>query len=773
MRTWSEPEPVDVPAELAQAVGGHPLLAQTLVRRGIRQASTARRFLDPQAFIPSDPLALPGLEIAVERLERAVRQGELVCVWGDFDVDGQTATTMLVGTLRELGGRVSYHIPLRASESHGVNLPGLRQVIDHGARLLLTCDTCIAAQEAVAYARGRGVESIITDHHSLPPQLPDALAVVNPGLLPAGHPLGSLPGVGVAYKLAQALYARFGRETDCERYLDLTALGIVADLAILHGETRYLLLRGLEGLRRTDRLGLRVMLELAELNPAWLSEEHIGYILAPRLNAMGRLGDANPVVEFLLTGDPGRARIMALQLEGLNARRKMLTEQVYRAALGQVEQTPGLLDEAALVLAHPAWPAGVIGIVASRLVERYRKPVILLAAPEGELARGSARSLPGIDITAAIASQAEILASFGGHPMAAGLSIQSERIPEFRRRVSAAVREQGREASAAERLTLDGYLPLSALSLELVADLERLAPFGPGNPPLVLASAGLRLVNQAAVGRSGEHLLLTVEDESGFSQRVIWWQGAEWLAAEPLPEGRFDLAYTVSASTFGGQRELQVQWLSARSEQPAIPELVPERAPLQVIDYREQAYPLAVLQRLQAMGDVLVWGEGETGEKLILCDRLELAPAASLAIWTIPPDYAVLQAALQQVGPQTVYIFKRNPGMDQAEPFLKRLAGLVKYALHARQGQARLSALAAATAQSEAVVLLGLAWLEASGYVRMAHLSGDELALESGAGQPIGDSGQVIAELRALLAETAAFRQYFSRAAKDALIEFD
>jgi len=775
MKTWIEPESVLVPPEMAREVGGHLLVAQTLVRRGVRELTSARIFLDPQAFVPADPFELPGMAAAVERLEQALRKDELICVWGDFDVDGQTATTLLVSTLRDLGARLIYHIPVRASESHGVNLPMLEQVIAQGTRLLLTCDTGIAAHEAVAFARERGVETIVTDHHSLPTQLPPALSVVNPQLLTEGHQLGSLPGVGVAYKLSQALYSRLAGESQCEGNLDLVALGIVADLAHLDGETRYLLQRGLEKLRQPERLGVQMMLELAELNPAWLTEEHIGFILAPRLNALGRLGDANPVVEFLLTDDPGRARIMALQLEGMNLKRKMLTEQVYRGAMAQVEGSPELLDEAVLVLAQPAWPAGVIGIVASRLVERYRKPVILLTSPPGDLARGSARSIAGINITSAIASQRDILAGFGGHPMAAGLSIDPERIPEFRQRVSAAVREQHVEAPLEASLTVDGYLPLSELSLDLVADLERLAPFGPGNPPLVLASTGLHLVNQTTVGRSGEHLLLTVEDEAGVAQKVIWWQGAEWLTLEPLPEGRFDLAYTVRASTYRGQRDLQVEWLLARPEQAVTLEHASERptlapSPAKVIDYRGQAYPLAVLQRLQAEQELLVWGEGQKWEQLATRDRNGLIPAANLVIWTTPPGNVELGVALGKVRPQTVYIFSNDPGMDRSELFLERLAGLVKYALRTRGGATQLSALAAATAQSEAVVLVGLVWLEAHGHVKVTRQSGDELWLETGSGLPSGDRDQVAAQLHTLLAETAAFRAYYSRVDKDVLV---
>ena len=453
---------------------------------------------------------------------------------------------------------------MRARESHGVNIPYLQQVIDQGARLVLTCDTGITAHEAVDYARQRGAEVLVTDHHELPPSLPAARAIVNPRLLPPGHPLSTLPGVGVAYKLAEALYERFGRPECSQDALDLVALGIVADVALLHGDARYLLQRGLDVLRQAQRLGLQAMLELAELAPANLTEEHIGFVLGPRLNALGRLSDANVAVEFFTTRDLARARVIAQQLEGLNAERQLKTSQVYQAALSLIAQDPDLLDPAVLVLAHPSWPAGVIGIVASRLVERFQRPVALIAAPPGDLARGSARSVEGVNITAAIAAQAGLLSGFGGHPMAAGFSLEAGRIPEFRRGLARAVRLQRGEAPPESLLPIDAYLALPDLTLELVSDLERLAPFGPGNPPLVLATRNLKLLSAAPIGREGEHLAMTVEDEQGNTARVLWWQGAGWEQPEAastwlIPPAPARLAESAACSWNGW---ISVRWKS-------------------------------------------------------------------------------------------------------------------------------------------------------------------------------------------------------------------
>ncbi|TET95471.1 MAG: single-stranded-DNA-specific exonuclease RecJ, partial [Dehalococcoidia bacterium] len=534
VKEWLDPQPVEVPEELQTAIGGHPLVAQTLARRGFTEVEPARAFLDPDCYRPAPPTDLPNVTRAAERLEKAIQQGETICVWGDFDADGQTATTLLVSTLRDLAVRqgspqravVQYHIPHRRRESHGVNLPVLKRLIAEGGRLVLTCDTGVTGHEPIAYAQAQGVDVVITDHHDLPPRLPDAHAVVNPKMLPDAHPLRELPGVGVAYKLAQALYDRAGRPEDAAQYLDLVALGIVTDVAVQTRDTRYLLQRGLEALRRTERLGLQVMMESAELNPDWLTEEHIGFVLGPRLNSLGRLADANVAVEFLTTDDLARARILATEMEGLNARRRLLCDQVAQAAEAQIERDPSLLEYGALVLSHPSWPPGVVGIVAGRLAERYGRPAILIATPPGELGRGSARSIPGCNISAAIAAHGEMLDRFGGHPMAAGLAIDPERIPEFRRALSRTVLEMLGQVEEKATLQIDGILPLANLSLDLVEELERLAPFGPGNPPLTLVSSALLLTGHATVGRSGEHLQLIVEDEGDTAQKVIWWQGA-------------------------------------------------------------------------------------------------------------------------------------------------------------------------------------------------------------------------------------------------------
>lgn len=773
MTIWREPADLFVPEDLQAVVGGHPLVARTILQRAVSDPREALAFLDPAEYQPASAFDLPGMELAIQRLLLAVENGEHVLVWGDFDVDGQTATSILASALSALGGKVSWHIPVRARESHGVNIPVLRELLDGGPRILLTCDTGISSHDALAYAAGQGMDVIVTDHHQLPQSLPDVLALVNPQMLPSEHPLASLPGVGVAYKLVEGLFGEAGTGLDCTRYLDLVALGIIADLAIMRGESRYLAQRGLQVMRTTPRLGIQVMLDLAEVQQIYLTEEHVGFEIAPRLNALGRIGDANPAVELLTTADRSLAYSLAYVLESANNQRKLLTSQVLQAALALIEQDRAVLDEPVLVLAHPAWPAGVLGIVANQLVERFHKPAALIAIPQGEVGRGSARSTVGIDITRAISENADLLLNFGGHPMAAGFAIQAENIARFRKKLAFSVARQG--APAEPVLQIDSYLPLTDLTLDLVTDLERLAPFGPGNPGLVLASQRLRLLNQQTIGRSQEHLLLTVEDEQGAASKVIWWQGAGW----PAPADLFDLAYRVRASTFRGQRDIQVEWVDYRLCEPEQAVVIkPER---RVIDLRGEAQALNSLKKLLAEQEgednsqFQVYAEGEAlrqlaAHKIAASSRFNLHSAKTLLVWTAPPETAVWNDLLAVVQPMVVILFCQPQEMPQAEAFLNQLAGFVKFSLKSNAGRLNYQELAAAAGQRQMAVRIGVDWLAAQGLVRIQHGElGDTIFSDAGdVDAPLARG--LLKDLQHVLDETRAYRGYFEKASAEVLL---
>ena len=762
---WEEPAPVDVPAALRDAVGGPPVLAETLVRRGYDTPERARAFLDPRHYRPAPPADLPDMACAADRIERALRDGERIGVWGDFDVDGQTSTTLLVETLRRLGADPVFHIPVRATESHGVGVEELRGFLDKGVTLMLTCDTGVDATESVEYAAGRGVDVIITDHHELPEELPPALAVINPKRIERPHPLRALPGVGVAFQVARELFGRAGRIEESRDLLDLVALGVVADLAEQVDDTRFWLQVGLLVLRRTERIGLQVMMELAELNRETLSEEQISFALGPRLNAIGRLGDANPIVELMTTDSHEAARRQVLQLERMNARRRLLTDQVFDAACDQIEADPGILDNPGLVLFHPDWPPGVIGIVASRLVERFHRPTLLLASPPDGPVRGSARSIAGCNVTAAIAACAELLDGFGGHPMAAGVSLQPERLEPFRRELQGALREQIGDGPPAPRLPIDGVLDLGQTDLGLVDALAGLGPFGPGNRALTFASHGVTIKGVTGVGQGDAHRKVLVADRTGATRSVMWWQSG----GDPPPEGRFDLAYRISARDYRGNRSLQVEWRDARPA--AAPTVIASGTePPAVVDHRAGGDAAGGLTKLMdgLAERPVIWGEDGAAEPASGRDRIE--PAQTLVVWTTPPGRDELQQVLRRAQPRTLHLFAVDPETAPADRFLHCLAGMCKHAMHHHEGRVALGRLAAASAHREATVRAGLAWLAARGDLTVVREDGESVTLADGGQADPEAAARAEADVREMLTETAAYRRFYATTPLDELM---
>jgi single-stranded-DNA-specific exonuclease len=787
-KTWIEPEEISPPPTLIEVVGGHPLVAETLARRGITDPGEAGAFLDPALYTPSPAAELPGLSRCADRIEKAIHDQETILVWGDFDVDGQTSTTLLVEALHNLGASVVYHIPNRAAEGHGIRVQTLADLLSPSPpfpnpyppvepayvspALLLTCDTGISEHEGLAYAQSQEMDVVITDHHELPECLPEVYATVNPHLLQNGHPLGSLPGVGVAYKLVEELYNRRGDTAGTNQYLDLVALGIVADVAEQTGDTRYLLQQGLKQLHNTHRLGLRALYESAQINPERLDEGQIGFGIGPRLNALGRLSDANSIVEFFTTDNPGTAQTHALRLEGLNQERRMLTDQVYGGALAQIERDPTLLDFSALVLAHPGWPNGVIGIVASRLVDKYGLPTILFNIQEDGSAHGSARSIPGVHITEAITAQSDLLTRFGGHAGAAGMSLPAEHLSEFRTRLSRTIRGLPAEIDLTPRLQIDAFLPLGVLSLDLVDDLERLAPFGAGNPSLNLATREVKLVSLRKIGRGLEHLRLVVEDRAGNHQDVLWWRADGEL--QPEVGTTFDLAYKAESNTFRGERRLQLIWVDFRSSQTFIEDVEKDKTAFEVIDFRSKPNPGHLANTIRAEDGVQFWAEGEAHTQLNGSHRHQLTPGKSLVVWSAPPNQVVFLDVIKMVKPEILYLFAVSPTMDSPKPFLERLSGLVKNVINNRKGSIHIDELAAAMAHSTRCVRVGLAWLTAGGNIKVDEVEDERgwvLHLAQGDGFEKGGLTEITAALKGLLDEASAYRKYFTTASVDSLIQ--
>lgn len=789
--TWSILPPVQPSAALTASVGGHPLLAQLLAQRGLDDPARARAFLDPQHYVPAPPATLTGVAEAAEVLAAAIRRQARILVWGDFDVDGQTSTSLLVAALRRLAGdeRVHFHVPNRFSEGHGMRLDKLKTKIA-GAEtrpdLIITCDTGITDGEAVGFAKDQGITVVITDHHDPPPDLlalrpvagelwgvsraeagPDSVrradAIVNPKFLPAGDPLRTLPGVGVAYKLVQELYRVAGRSGEETDLLDLVALGIVADVAEQVHDARYLLQLGLERLRTTRRTGLLALMEVARVTPGAVDSEAIGFQLGPRMNALGRLEDATVAVELLTTRDPIRAGQLAARMERLNQQRRLYTSQITAVALEMIERAPSLLDFNGLVLAHPAWHAGIVGIVASRLAEQFHKPTVLLLTPPGEAARGSARSVPGVDIGSAIAACSHLLLTHGGHPGAAGLSLLPENIDRFRRELDRQI-DQHRTQDIPPGLTVDAVLHLESVSLPLADDLRRLAPFGNGNPMPNFMSANLTVVEDRRLGRDGGHRRLVVRNSTGATAPVLWFKSADIN----LPTGPLDLVYTLGVNEFRGERSLQLTYVDSRPAHQDAVTLTPAKV-VQIHDCRgATAFP-----DLPGPDRAVWYAEGihigSDAHPVAYAPRVQIQAqtrARPLVLYSVPPTPDLLTWLHETVRPPEIYLVGQVTTDDALDDVLRQVAGMCKFAL--QRGQAlHIDRMAARLGTTEAVIRYSLLWLQSRGQITMLDWqSGDQVFIERGAGQGDHDEAPWIqAQLEQHLAEVRAYRRYFLRAA--------
>jgi single-stranded-DNA-specific exonuclease len=544
--TWTLADcPPAAQAELVRELGISSLTAAVLVRRGYSDPAEARAFLHGEQP-PHDPFLLGDMEAACAQIRAAAEQGRRICVHGDYDVDGIAATTLAVLLLRELGADVVWHLPSRFDEGYGVRSETLARLADEGCGLVLTVDCGITAAAEVAEAKQRGLEVIVTDHHRPGDVLPDCPIVAT---RPSAYPFPELCGTGVVYKLGQAL---FGNESEVvRRHLDLVALATIADVVPLVDENRSLAIAGLRALARTAKPGLRALMHSAGVDPATVDAGAVGFRLAPRLNAAGRLGHPREALELLLTEDETAARRLADSLEELNRERQAVEARILREAVGQVESWPAeLRARRAYAVAGGDWHEGVIGIVASRLVERYHRPVVLIAGTDGDW-KGSGRSIPAFDLHGALGACAELLGRWGGHRAAAGLSIAEQNVEAFAEAFAEHAAAELAEEALEPVTSIDAVVARGAdLSLDLCAELARLAPFGLGNPAPTLLVPGCGLAELATVG-DGKHLRFRIRrDDRDGGSAIAFGQGARIDALRP--DALYDIAFRLEENRWNG-----------------------------------------------------------------------------------------------------------------------------------------------------------------------------------------------------------------------------
>jgi single-stranded-DNA-specific exonuclease len=556
---------------LARALGQTPIVAQLLINRGLLDVEEAHRFLAAPLTGLHEPALLPGVTEAAARLFDAVRQQRSICVYGDYDVDGVTGTAILVQILRLLDAKVEFHVPHRLEDGYGLNTEALKRIAESGTSVVVTVDCGIASLAEAEEARKLGLELLITDHHEPKDRLPDVPVLVHPRLSGAGngaaYPFGSLSGSGVAFKVAWALCKlASGSDKVTPRYRDylldavsLAALGTVADVVPLLDENRIFVRHGLSRLRQSPSPGLKALIRSAKLDAkADLASMDIGYSLAPRLNAAGRLGSACLAVELLTTSSEQRAVDLARHLEEQNERRQQVERNILKEAREmlsgcEVEKMP------ALVLAGPTWHPGLIGIVASRLVDTYARPVLLIALRDGAVAQGSGRSFGGFPLHEALAACSDVLLSHGGHASAAGFKLEPASVDLFRQRFCEAAARHFSAGAPSPRLVIDAEVPFASLTPGLLESMTRLEPYGAGNPEPVFLAGGLQVVGEPRkVGGGERHLSFRVRQQNK-ELRAIAFSMADRAEELMSAGGQCCLAFTPRINEWQGWRNVELQ----------------------------------------------------------------------------------------------------------------------------------------------------------------------------------------------------------------------
>lgn len=556
MLRWVMIPPPD-PAEVRRLAGELRIptaLAALLVQRGQGSETAARRFLRPDVAGLSDPAAIAGMGKAVEEIAAAVRAGGTILVHGDYDVDGQCATALLTRALREAGADVVGFVPHRLRDGYDFGPAGLAVAQRLGASLVITCDCGITAVETVRAARAAGIGVVVTDHHLPGAELPPALAIVDPQCNDDVSDARVLCGTGIAFKLVQALVPALGLPPNLPYHLlDLVALATVADVVPLVGENRILVRHGLRLLAESRWPGLRALVEASGLGGREMRAGHMGYVLGPRLNAVGRIGDAAEGLRLLLTDDEVEATELARRLEGLNVQRQSLDHQILEEALAQVEQAGDPERDAGFVLAGDGWHPGVVGIVASRVVERYGRPAFLIAF-DGDVGKGSGRSISRFDLHAALLACGDLLERFGGHQMAAGLTIRRGQLDEFRERFGEIARETLGPEDLGPEQRVDLELGLHEATRELERMCRHLEPCGSGNASPVFGVRGVRLTGRSRVGNG--HLKGVLDD--GITRLPAI--GFQWADRVPwIGDGPVDAAFRLESNEWNGHSTLQAR----------------------------------------------------------------------------------------------------------------------------------------------------------------------------------------------------------------------
>jgi single-stranded-DNA-specific exonuclease len=557
----SEPEKA---ARLANLLGISPILADLLITRGYDDESSARAFLTPTYEQLYDPYLMLGMRESVARLQRAIDRDESILIYGDYDVDGTTGTAVLLRALKLLGARTGYHVPHRFTEGYGVQQPALERALKAGYKLVVSVDCGIRAHEPLYWARDHGLDVIVTDHH-LPDDdegSPPAFAVLNPNQAGCNYPDKNLAGVGVAFKLVHALYRERGREDQVEAFLKVVAIGTVADVAKLVGENRTIVALGLRDLAKAKNPGLRALIDVAGCGDGkGMKAYDLGFRLGPRINAAGRMDAARAVVELFDTRDHEEAKRLAQHLDSRNEERKAVQQQIFELAISELSEET--FSNHVAVVAGEGWHRGVIGIAASKIAERINRPCVVLSI-DGDIAHGSARSIEAYHLLNGLTTCSDLFEKFGGHSHAAGVTISTNRIEEFRRRLNDHAASCLTQEDLEPCVLIDQELAAENITYQFAKDLQALEPFGAGNPQPVFCTRNLRLLSDPQVVKE-KHLKLRLAGPQNRPLEAIWWNSSDEMGQTPETRSGIEVAYTIELNIWNDEAKIQLNVVDLRS----------------------------------------------------------------------------------------------------------------------------------------------------------------------------------------------------------------
>ncbi len=676
---WKRKEQnTELVTRMAHSLQLTPLVASLLVNRGLKTEEEITQFLYTEKLAFHDPFLLKDMNIAVDRIQKAIADKEKILVYGDYDADGVSSTTVMLLTLQQLGANAEFYIPNRFTEGYGPNEKAFRWAKEAGFTLIITVDTGISALHEATVAKELEIDLIITDHHEPPPELPQAYAIIHPKLKGSAYPFKELAGVGVAFKLAHALLGEVP-----EHLLDIVVLGTIADLVPLHGENRLIAKRGIEKLQQTNRIGLQALFRVANLKQSELNEDSVGFAIGPRINAVGRLEDAAPAVRLLLSEDMEEARILAEEIDGLNRLRQEIVQEITEQAIKEVEEQYPVQENKVLVLAKEGWNVGVIGIVASKLVERFYRPTIVLSIDrEKQIAKGSARSIEGFDLFANLSDCRDILPHFGGHPMAAGMTLKLEHVDELRVRLNDLAAKQLTEEDLIPITSVDIACRVEDVTVSAIEQMQMLAPFGMGNPKPRLQVTNAAIESMRQIGADGSHLKLVLQSGQAKLDGVGFGFGA--LAEEISP---FSHVSVVGEAVIN-------EWNNFRKPQIMIQDIAVEE--WQLFDLRSAKNIKKDLQRLPKERLKIIYFQPESLEAFSLeeyepcLDHIESLKQAKecdvtdryIVFLDMPPELSYIEELLSNGFPSRIYavfyqerhhMFSTNPTREQFSWYYKFL----------------------------------------------------------------------------------------------------